>query len=478
MDQSTLETLKTKWGYKAFLQRKPRKKASAKNGNDSSLSFNLISELHIEKKSLYENAHTRILKSLLEYNQGEFLRSFLERCGVRISIPGGNNRKLEFSVERQYVKESGKGWEIDEQTNDGEEQIDGQINNKSHCRPDCLIWMQDSFAVIIENKINGAPETERQLDNYLEAVRKDKKIFKNSKRKNIWIVYLGKDSNSIDVPSSYSLKDAGTAYILEGKKKGRRNGYKLCLATYEEAILPWLEEDVLPQCPLGKPGLTGGVMVYVDYLKKQYLEDKERLDNGTVELFRKYIKAPFFLEYREVMDFINSDQSKIGEEEKEFFLALKNYYLNEYFKFGDNRLNNTWSIRYTNSEIHIWKQAWERYQAKQHPSCDLCFVLWPYQVDDYMSSNEVDRNFTCMLRYKGNDKMLSDSINKKTNYLDDSKSPLDYQGKWTKYIFKARSNVKLEIVAGSNFFDSFVDNCTIQKICKDIDNTLNKIKII
>ncbi len=320
--------------------------------------------------------------------------------------------------------------------------------------------MQDSFAVIIENKINGAPETKGQIDNYLAAIKTDPEIFKKRQKPNVWVLYLGADSDSIDVPSAYSLSPGTTDYVLEKKSGDRRCGPKLCLASYDEFVIPWLEEDVLPRCPFGMPGLTGGVMAYIDYLKTQYHNDREAPDDAILKDFRNTIKAPFFLKYREAMDFISSDLVKLKAEDKEFYNALKYYYLNEYFHFENNELNNTWVIRTINSEVHLWKRSWERFQAKQHRSCDLCFVLWPYQIEDYMINGKVDRNFTCQLRYKGKDAVLTKGLIQWT----------------TGYVFQAGSQNKLQIKQGSNLFDSFVNDRTILGLCSQIDLFLNTTK--
>lgn len=442
MDSNEFDNLKKNWGF-SQLQRPAHKKATPKHN------FNLLTALHIENKKIYENAHTRVLKALLEYNTNEFLSSFLDRCGVTIVIPADKKRPINVVSECQYEKSNGK-WSKKKKTDADE--------NKDLCRPDCLVWMKNSFAVIIENKINNAPETERQIDNYLEAVRMDPTIFDDTcKNKNTWVIYLGGESGSVDLPSPYSLNINDANYLIEGKKKGRRNGHKLCLASYEDSILPWLEEDVLPRCPYGLPGLTGGVMVYIDYLKALYKKDDRIIDDAVVKVLRDKIKAPFYPKYREVMDYINSDRVSIGDQDKVFFKALKYYYLNKYFSFKTDDLNNTWVIRNTNNEVHVWKRSWERFQPKQRPSCDLCFVLWPYQIDDYMEKGKVDRNFTCQLRYKGKDIKISNSIKELTGY-----------------IFRANSQNKLSIPDGANFFDSFVDDPIIKKLCIKIDCLLNQ----
>ncbi len=72
MDLQELLCLQNTWGYSNFLK---NKKKAARNHHTVS-SFNLIKELHLTNKKMYENAHTRVLAALLKYNGGEFLKSF------------------------------------------------------------------------------------------------------------------------------------------------------------------------------------------------------------------------------------------------------------------------------------------------------------------------------------------------------------------------------------------------------------------
>ena len=254
--------LRQKWANKVTKYNKLKKDYDKTNKETiGSAPFNLIEELHIDsynkQKRMFENAHTRVLGALLGYNNNCFLWSFLERCDISINKNRAKTKGINVDIERQYQKENGT-W-TKKQLNDQQEKTD------SLCRPDCLIWKNGTFAIIIENKINGARETPKQVNNYIEAVSSDHEIWgtniPENVLKNIWVIYLGGDSE--DMPSENSLSLNNPLFLKKNKEAGKH----LSLISYKHYILPWLEEDVLPNCPFGMTGMTGGLLVYIDYLK-------------------------------------------------------------------------------------------------------------------------------------------------------------------------------------------------------------------
>ena len=410
---------------------------------------------------MYENAHTRVLAAILRFDN-RFLKSFLERCGIKhthIRINGN----IDIDVERQYTKKGDK-WYLEPSKNKEE--------NTTNCRPDCLIWKGDQFAIIIENKINGAPETENQVDNYINAIS-DRNDIKLKDNYFIWVIYLGGDTE--DMPSSYSLHESGPLFV-RGVDDSRHAGSHLRLVSYKNVIIPWLEEDVLPICPYGMSNLTGGLLVYIDYLKKRFenssSEEKVYYDStdvvGFFRTIEESLKNPFPKLYNDAKDFVS-----LAEENDQalfFFKALKHYYLNHHFRFSDKGLYKNWTIYTAGSNVYVWKNSWNNNQVTSHFICDLFFELYAYQINSFMSNpagfKESKQVVTCGLRFKGNDDSLKNYLINKGVMIGD-------------HVFNKEAQMKERrqlCLKDDSFFDSFVQDPTIKELCKKIDALLKEYK--
>ena len=448
----------------------------------STPSFNLIEKLYPDNTKMYENAHTRVLRAILDVNW-EFQRSFLERC-CEIKIK--SKTKLKVEEERQYKKINSK-WKLCK----GKTREKKEDEGVNLCRPDCLLWSPNKFAVIIENKLNGAPETKNQLDNYLEAIPSDKEIFKQKKneQKDVHVVYLCGDAT--EMPSEHSLKKAGKGFLAQkdylDKDAVKRNpGKKLHLVAYTDTIIPWLEEDVLPKCLYGMTGLIGGLMAYIDYLKMLFSNnatEEERFNDSpeVLDFFREKIEfrlGKFFHErYTAVSEHVRYIESEqiTGKQDKEknsgFFKALRSYYLKHHFRFSDSQWNNQWAIRTTGSLIHLWKRNWERIQDRSRLTCDLYFEFYPYQVDEFYYDYDkfVKQAVTCCLRYKGRNvqfrKKLMQSLENKRFIQDGG------------YVFNKALQMQRKtfvVKKGDPFFDTFVKDGYIVQMCATIEGVLNE----
>lgn len=181
--------------------------------------FNVIEELHVN-----ENANTRILVKLLSYNtSGEyvFLKSFISMMshinGVSFPLSQVCRPKIEYNKENI----------------------------------DCLI--EDSskqYAIIIENKINGAVDQDNQLLRYFDTIKQH-----GVNESNIYIIYLTLDGTK--EVSSNSLPD-----------KSRENlGERFIKMNYKGHILPWLEEYILPEIKIKDTLIESGIRQYIDYLE-------------------------------------------------------------------------------------------------------------------------------------------------------------------------------------------------------------------
>lgn len=189
---------------------------------------NIITELHAN-----ENAHSRILRMLLQYDNGKkeypILRKFLE-------IP---NLKKVF----------------------GNTDFKSPIFRNEQERIDVLIEEPPSFAIIIENKIKGAPDQERQLERYIKSVVNGHRVPDD----NIYAIYLT-DSGGKEV-SDLSFTDDAKKCL--GYKDENDMG-RFVPMNYRYDILPWLEKEVLPNCSYKEDLLLSALKQYIDYLKSMF----------------------------------------------------------------------------------------------------------------------------------------------------------------------------------------------------------------
>jgi hypothetical protein len=204
--------------------------------------FNVIDELHAN-----ENAHTRILQKLLLYNQKNtypFLESFLDKMipqSIKLSNP-----KIEFN----------------------QEFIDLLIEDK-----------ETNFACIIENKIHDATDQYKQIERYINTVKDSHGI------SDIFVIYLTNDGNKEVSSISLTLE---AKQILQYVDKNNTGNF--LPINFKEHILPWLKNDVLPQCTNEKQ-IIAGITQYIDHLEGMFnqREDKKIMNK---ELINK-IKADF-----------------------------------------------------------------------------------------------------------------------------------------------------------------------------------------
>ena len=202
--------------------------------------LNIIEELHIN-----ENAHSRILAKLLQYKDNEgkyvFLQSLLEYINDK------NGSSCDFSKINV---------------------VSPEITQEKD-RIDVLV-LGEKQAVIIENKICGADDQEKQLHRYGEKVKS-----RGYEKGDIYIVYLTKYYQS---PSSDTW--------ISSEEKNEFSARYLNLS-YMYDVLPWLEEE-FEQIPQTQNELKSALEQYVNYLKtlKENKMEKE-LKNYFDEEFEK-----------------------------------------------------------------------------------------------------------------------------------------------------------------------------------------------
>lgn len=195
-----------------------------------------------------ENSHTNILMSLLEYKNQYgfvFLEDFIRWMKFTgISIDSSDD--VRFETEHYGILDGKKG------------RIDG------------LIYVKKEFAIILENKVNGAGNQDEQLARYIESVAKDLEI--DVDKGQVYVVFLTKDG--VEIPDEASVEFMKKAGIIDGEAKqndGKNevalSGPRYYASSYRNDILPWLENNIQPMVMQKEQILNAGLVQYIDYLK-------------------------------------------------------------------------------------------------------------------------------------------------------------------------------------------------------------------
>ena len=178
--------------------------------------LNIIDELHIN-----ENGHSRILMRLFCYRNenGEyaFLKSFVDYI-----------KSITHSEEFKRIK------------------IDNPIITQEIQRID--LWVRDkSYAIIFENKVYEAVDQDAQLLRYIEKTKEA-----GFKEKDIFVIYLPQCYHE---PCEQSW----------GKYKNDFES-RFIILSFQEDVLKWLKEFVLPNIRYKDQYLLSAVIQYIDYL--------------------------------------------------------------------------------------------------------------------------------------------------------------------------------------------------------------------
>lgn len=203
--------------------------------------INLIDELHAG-----ENAHSRILRMLLQYrkkNEYPVFASFVDWVLRYTDVTD----KIEIVAPRFTCEE---------------ERIDVLVEEVPH------------YAFIIENKIHCAIDQQQQIERYVDLV-----IRHGVPVEHIYVIYLTSDGNKEVSDISLTVKAKEQLGITEGTS-GR-----FIEMNYRDDILPWLEEQVLPECTVREELLVSAVRQYIDHLKGMFgmrLEELKVMDKMVI----------------------------------------------------------------------------------------------------------------------------------------------------------------------------------------------------
>lgn len=212
------------------------------------------SEKPVRENILYENSnnnenwHSRILRMLLEYHEGDcylILDSFLAYL----------NRKKNLSIKRcgDYKRDHKECPKVE------------CYNEWEHI--DTLVRINND-ALIIENKINWAVDQDAQIERYIKTIIQNPMTDGN----NIYVIYLTSDGNK--KVSEYSFTEDAKELI------GKNHFIPL---DYLNDILPWLKDELLPNVDKNKI-LYSSILVYIDYLENMFKNESDcQITNKIIE---------------------------------------------------------------------------------------------------------------------------------------------------------------------------------------------------
>lgn len=212
--------------------------------------FNVLDE---QCGHIVENSHTNILMKILQYRNRQrypFFEDFINFIEF-FDLDVKTDSRIVFKREAYYQGINRNG------------RIDG------------LIYQKNQFALIVENKVNGAGNQEEQLKTYIEGVLSDNDIFGESlsvpeRKDRVWIIFLTREG--AEVPDAVSLEEMQKCCICDRQdpETGEIKGPRYASVNYLDHILPWLKENVQPCVMQKEQGLNTGLLQYIDFLEGMF----------------------------------------------------------------------------------------------------------------------------------------------------------------------------------------------------------------
>ncbi|MCR5554706.1 MAG: PD-(D/E)XK nuclease family protein [Bacteroidales bacterium] len=334
--------------------------------------LNIIEELHIN-----ENAHSRILAKLLQYKDKKGKYVFLESL-------------LEFINDK-------KGYSCDFSKINI---VSTEITQEKD-RIDILILNKKDNAIIIENKICGAKDQEKQLSRYIKKVEG-----KEIQKRNIYIVYLTKyyQGPSNDTWSSVREKSAFSNRFLN--------------LSYMCDILPWLYE-LIKNLDGKEYYIKSAIEQYInylqilkkdrtmtkemeDYLKKRYKGDLKTIikeQNSIRELNEGLEEYKMQIIQKKIDKFVKDNKIECLEDEELLTISITinecNYFL--YIRLESNNDIKCCLERYNPAEQNITEAVVERLKVfKLDGDNSQKYKIWNIKTN----SNAVDNALKLFLDIK------------------------------------------------------------------------------
>lgn len=376
-----------------------------KNASLLQYNLNLIDELHAN-----ENAHTRILLKLLDYESNQkkvILEEFLNLLNEKLV-----NQKIPI---------------LDDYRTTGQfEFIDGYIWSDSK-----------KVAIIIENKINWACDQDEQIQRYIETAKQY-----GIDEKNIFVVYL--TDTGIKKAADYSFTDYAKK-MLDWKDPENQGRY--IESNYLNDILPFLYE-IFDKLSFSKENvLKSAIFQYIDYLEGRFgMRKNEKEYNMAMNSdILKILNLGENLSKKEKFD-------KIGELQWELWNTLDNVKNEVYPDRPDVRLHDYLNFFKDKKDpfenISIWSQRLIFRNCRKFTDYELKFEIYP--KDD-------GTDIFFKIQEEIEDKNFIKNILEKMNILNDFKYAWD--NAYSRNMDISKNNEIKEYI--SNFiqkFDDYVSN--------------------
>ena len=269
-----------------------------------------------------ENANTKVLKFLLQYSTQQFLNSFLNRIG----LPKPNG-PVSITDQEKAIGPTTTGF------------ID-------------LYIQYGDVHIIIEDERYGAGDAERQLARYIATVNgvsnKDFDVWyaNPSVCKNTHVVYLTADGTKEPSDDSLpeELKSLITYYAIN----------------YNDDILPWLEEDVMPNIPYADDGMMiAGVRQYIAFLKQLLTSESSDVVNAFVER----LNGNDVDNYYSLLGAINP---KIKYEPENVIKSLRKQLGARAEAIFSGDVEGEWVLHFTPSFILLYKKSWAALDTRKY----------------------------------------------------------------------------------------------------------------
>ena len=269
-----------------------------------------------------ENANTKVLKYLLQYNNCQFLNSFLNKIGL--PKPNGS---VSITDQKKAIGPKDTGF------------ID-------------LYIQYDDVHVIIENKIYGAADTEKQLARYIATVNGvSNEDFESwyanpSVCKKTHVVYLTADGTK--EPSADSLPEKLEKFIT------------YYTVNYNDDILPWLEEEVMPNITYADDGMMiAGVRQYIAFLKQLLSNESSKV----VEAFVQWLRGNDVDNYYSLLGAINP---KIKYDNDNIMKSLLKELGARAEAIFSGDVEGEWVLHFTPSFIILFKKSWAALDTRKY----------------------------------------------------------------------------------------------------------------
>lgn len=377
-----------------------------KNASLLQYNLNLIDELHAN-----ENAHTRILLKLLDYESNQkkvILEEFLNLLNEKLV-----NQKIpildDYRITGQF------------------EFIDGYIWSDSK-----------KVAIIIENKINWACDQDEQIQRYIETAKQY-----GIDEKNIFVVYL--TDTGIKKAADYSFTDYAKK-MLDWKDPENQGRY--IESNYLNDILPFLYE-IFDKLSFSKENiLKSAIFQYIDYLEGRFgMRKNEKEYNMAMNSdILKILNLGENLSKKEKFD-------KIGELQWELWITLDNVKNEVYPDRPDVRLHDYLNFFKDKKDpfenISIWSQGLIFRNCRKFTDYELKFEIYP---------KEDGTDIIFKIQEEIEDKNFIKNILEKMNILNDFKKYY-WDNAYSRNMDISKNNEIKEYI--SNFiqkFDDFVSN--------------------